>query len=45
MYDAKIHYAQRFAATLGAYAFRAETADELSEWQVEFRARLRRSWV
>ena len=41
MYDAKIHYAERYAATSGAYTFQAETAAELAAWQTEFRDRLR----
>ena len=40
MYDAKIHYAERYTATSGAYTFRAETAAELAAWQSEFRDRL-----
>jgi hypothetical protein len=40
MYDATKHYAERYAALLGLYSFRAETPEEVTGWQNEFRSRL-----
>jgi len=40
MFDAKKHYSERYATLSGIHSFRAETPEQLAEWQHKFRSQL-----